>query len=63
MTWFLVYTLKKYRKTKDNTNNDAVSNLVAREFDHRKEFEVIVSDLTYVRVGNNWNYICVLLFI
>lgn len=35
-------------------------NLVKREFDVRLQYNVVVSDLTYVRVGNQWNYICVL---
>ena len=31
------------------------------EFDNREELEVVVSDLTYVRVGQKWHYICVLI--
>lgn len=36
-------------------------NLVKREFDDHSQYNVVVRDLTYVRVGNNWNYICVLI--
>lgn len=36
-----------------------VKNLVKREFDNRPQYHVVVSDLTYVRVGNSRNYICV----
>ena len=37
-----------------------MANLVNRKFDNRPHLNVVVSDLTYVRVGINWNYICVL---
>ena len=55
------YTLKKYRPHKDIVNNEKQPNIVDRQFDGKEQYEVIVSDLTYVRVGNDWNYICVLL--
>ena len=40
--------------------------LTRREFTQKLKqqmvsYEVVVSDLTYVRVGNAWNYICILL--
>ena len=35
--------------------------LVNRKFAGRKRYEVVVNDLTYVRVGNQWHYICILL--
>jgi len=38
-----------------------VANLVSRKFDGHEYMNVVVSDLTYVRVGVNWNYICVLI--
>ena len=34
---------------------------MARRFDNRKHLEVVVSDLTYVKVRNKWNYVCILL--
>ena len=30
-----------------------------REFDQQKELTVVVSDLTYVRVGKKWHYVCI----
>lgn len=54
------YTISKYKVTKSNVNNDLISNHVDRQFDDRKKHEVIVSDLTYVRVGVKWHYICTL---
>jgi putative transposase len=55
------YTLKKYKKAPDDVNNEKVENIVNREFNRDTHLEVIVSDLTYVRVGNKWNYICTIL--
>jgi len=55
------YTIKKYRAHKSTVNNEQQPNIVDRQFNGKKPHEVIVSDLTYVRVGNDWNYICVLL--
>lgn len=55
------YTVAKYKVYKNKVNNDKISNHVDRRFNDRKVYEVIVSDLTYVRVGNHWNYICTLM--
>lgn len=55
------YTLKQYKRHKKNdVNEDSRGNLVNRQFDNRSRFEVVVSDLTYVRVGSIWNYICII---
>lgn len=56
-----VYTKKPYKPTKSIVNTASTQNLINREFDEREKREVIVSDLTYVRVNHKWNYICVLL--
>lgn len=42
-------------------NEDNVANEVNRQFDGRDSYEVLVSDLTYVRVDGSWNYICMIL--
>lgn len=56
------YTLRQSSKKKtDIVNNDEVANVVSRDFDNRKKYEVVVSDLTYVKVGGKWHYICLLL--
>ena len=55
-----VYTVAKFKVHKTKTNNDKISNIVAREFDDRDVLEVIVSDLTYVRVNGKWNYVCLI---
>lgn len=56
-----VYHTKKYRGCRAKVNEGIVANIVDRRFDGRKEHEVIVSDLTYVRVGGSWGYVCLLL--
>lgn len=56
-----VYTSKKYKNHKSSVNEANIANIINREFNDRDINEVIVSDLTYVRVKDSWNYICVLL--
>ena len=56
------YTLKLAKKRRNtNVNEDEVENIVNRDFNSRGRFEVVVSDLTYVKVSGKWNYICVLM--
>ncbi len=56
------YTIKKYKASSKSVVNEAnIKNEIKREFSGRREKEVIVSDLTYVRVGNVWHYICVII--
>ena len=55
------YTIKQYKVHRTSCNNDHTPNIVNRDFDDRTDLEVIVSDLTYVRVGNNWHYICLII--
>jgi putative transposase len=52
------YTVAQFKPTKTTCNQSNLENLVKREFNDRDELEVCVSDLTYVRVGTDWNYIC-----
>lgn len=51
-----VYTKKKYRNHSSVGNESKMENLVNRAFNDRDKLQVVVSDLTYVRVGSNWNY-------
>lgn len=37
-----------------------MENVLKRQFNEQPYRNVVVSDLTYVRVGKQWNYICVL---
>ena len=54
------YVKKKYKIYSDKSNESKVEDLVKQRFNGRKPLEVVVSDLTYVQVGNSWNYICIL---
>ena len=58
------YGIPKYTKpgTKGQCSNKAdISNLLGRNFSGWAEKEVIVSDLTYVKVVGKWCYICALI--
>ena len=55
------YTIKQYKAHKTACNNDSTPNIVNREFTNREDLEVIVSDLTYVRVRDKWHYICLII--
>lgn len=55
------YTVKHYKVHRSTVNEDAVSNVVNRQFNDRKRLDVAVSDLTYVRVKNRWHYICLII--
>jgi transposase InsO family protein len=55
------YTKKGYRPAKDRPNEAQLPNLVDRTFSGRQPLDVLVSDLTYVRVGDRWAYTCLLL--
>lgn len=54
------YTTAPFHPKKDTCNESKLANVVNREFDEQPYRNVVVSDLTYVWVGINWNYICVL---
>ncbi|MDD4753165.1 MAG: IS3 family transposase [Desulfitobacteriaceae bacterium] len=55
------YTVAQFKPHVDKCNEANVANLVNRKFDEQPPLNVVVSDLTYVRVGMSWNYICVLI--
>jgi len=55
------YTKAQYKPHVAKCNESKVANLVHRKFDNQPELNIVVSDLTYVRVGNKWNYVCVLI--
>jgi len=55
------YTRKKYRVHASKVNEAPVANLLDRKFSGRLPGACVVSDLTYVRVGAQWAYICILL--
>lgn len=55
------YTVAQYKVHAEGCNESNISNIVDREFDNRDNLEAVVSDLTYVRVGNKWNYVCTII--
>lgn len=55
------YTVIQYKVHSNSCNQATIPNIVDRKFDNRDKLEVAVSDLTYVRVGNKWNYVCTLI--
>jgi transposase InsO family protein len=54
------YTTAQYKPTTDSCNESKIENVLDRKFNKQKYRNVVVSDLTYVRVGLKWNYVCVL---
>lgn len=54
------YTVAQFKPHVDKCNESKIANVVNRDFNNRPQYNVVVSDLTYVRVGNSWNYICIL---
>ncbi len=54
------YAVAQFKPHLDKCNESNIENVVNREFNGQPEYNVVVSDLTYVRVGMTWNYICVL---
>ena len=55
------YTIAQYKVYKQLVNNESIENKVKRKFGNRETLEVVVSDLTYVRVNGKWNYVCLIL--
>jgi len=55
------YTRRKFRSRSKEINSSAVPNLLNRRFDGHDRLAAVVSDLTYVRVGAKWQYVCILL--
>ena len=55
------YTVAQYKPFKAKCNEELVENIIDRQFNQQTHLNVVVSDLTYVRVNGRWNYICILL--
>lgn len=53
------YTVAQYRPHVDKCNESKVPNELNREFNTETPYTAVVSDLTYVRVNNRWNYVCI----
>ncbi|MCM1508641.1 MAG: IS3 family transposase [Ruminococcus flavefaciens] len=55
------YTIKQFKVHKNSCNEEKIENKVDRKFNDRERLEVVISDLTYVRVRDKWCYICILI--
>lgn len=55
------YAKPSYKPMATRPNEESVKNVLNREFEVNKEMSVLVSDLTYVKVGRCWNYVCFLI--
>lgn len=55
------YTIRQYKVCKTRYNEETIPNVLDRKFNKRKPLEVVVSDLTYVKVANKWHYIYILI--
>lgn len=55
------YSKASYRPHPARPNDDPAPNVLGREFDGYAPHTHIASDLTYVRVGRSWAYICLLI--
>jgi transposase InsO family protein len=55
------YTHKKYKNHSKKCNESLTPNLLDRQFNGQERLAAVVSDLTYVRVGQKWQYVCILL--
>lgn len=55
------YTVAQHKPHVTKCNEDKIANVVDRKFNDQPQHNVVVSDLTYVRVEMSWNYICLLI--
>lgn len=53
-----VYTKLKYKHHPSQTNEQKINNHLNRSFNRELSMEVLVSNLTYVKVNGKWHYIC-----
>ncbi len=54
------YTKKRYKPAQNGCNESSIPNLLSRKFRQSTPLAAVVSDLTYVRVGEKWCYICLI---
>lgn len=55
------YTIAQFKPHKTACNDATTANELDREFNQTESRRFVVSDLTYVKVGNRWHYICILI--
>jgi transposase InsO family protein len=55
------YQLAHYKHYSNQKNESDYPNLLNRQFDSTKPLETLVTDLTYIRVGQRWAYACLII--
>lgn len=55
------YTKANFRAHPKTCNEQEIGNLLDRDFNRKETLDVIVSDLTYVRVNGKWCYVCLVI--
>jgi len=55
------YAQPSYKPMMTKPNEDVAPNLLEQDFNIDEPMSVLVSDLTYVRVGKQWNCVCFLI--
>lgn len=56
-----VYQKIAFKPHANGKNEATIPNRLARQFNQEKPLEVLVTDLTYVRVDNRWAYVCLII--
>lgn len=56
-----VYQKAAFKPYSKGKNEAAIPNHLARQFHQEKPLKALVTDLTYVRVGNGWAYVCLII--
>lgn len=55
------YTLAHYKQHQASCNEALTGNVLDRNFLWQEPLQAIVTDLTYVKVGGKWHYICLII--
>ena len=55
------YVLRRKKRKSKAVNEENEPNVVNQEFNGREPLEAVVSDLTYVKVGGVWHYVCLII--
>ncbi|WP_326718050.1 IS3 family transposase [Vagococcus jeotgali] len=55
------YTTLKFKPQATTKNEQKIDNVLSRQFDKMQPMEALVTDLTYVKVGKKWHYVCFIL--